>query len=44
VIGELMIHLRGVIGPNTPVSELLLAADAVSIGCKKGTIDPAGLQ
>jgi len=44
LIGELAIHLRGVIGPNTPVSELLLAADEVSIGCKKGTIDPAGLQ
>jgi ribonuclease T2 len=44
LIGELQINLRGVIGPNTPVSELLLAADEVSIGCKKGTIDPAGLQ
>ena len=44
LIQEIKINLRGVIGPETPVSELLRAADTLSIGCPRGVIDPAGLQ
>jgi ribonuclease T2 len=44
LLQEIKIHLRGTIRPETPVSELLLAADAVPIGCPGGIIDPAGLQ
>ena len=44
LLQEIKINLRGVIAPETPLRDLLLAADAVSIGCPKGVIDPAGLQ
>lgn len=44
LIQEIKINLRGVIRPGTPLGELLLAADPVSIGCPSGVIDPAGLQ
>jgi ribonuclease T2 len=44
LVQELKINLRGVIGPDTPVGEVILAADPVSPGCPQGVIDPAGLQ
>jgi len=44
LLQEIRINLRGVIQPETPVRDLLLAADTVSIGCPRGVIDPAGLQ
>ena len=44
LLQEIKINLRGVISPETPLRDLLLAADSVSIGCPSGVIDPAGLQ
>lgn len=44
LIQEMRIHLRGVIGPDSTLADLLLAADPVPAGCRAGTIDPAGLQ
>lgn len=44
LIQEIKINLRGLIRPETPLNELLQAADEVSIGCPRGVIDPAGLQ
>jgi len=44
LIQELRIHLRGVIDADMPLSELLMAAEPVSLGCPAGIIDPAGLQ
>ncbi len=44
LIQEMRIHLRGVIGPDSTLADLLLAADPVPAGCRMGTIDPAGLQ
>ena len=44
LIQELTINLRGRIDPDTPISDLLLAANTTSIGCPRGVIDPAGLQ
>jgi ribonuclease T2 len=44
LVQELKINLRGVIGPDAVVSELMLAADPLSPGCPQGVIDPAGLQ
>jgi ribonuclease T2 len=44
LIQEVTINLRGVIHPEATLSDLLLAADPLSIGCPRGVIDPAGLQ
>ncbi len=44
LIQEVKINLRGVIGPETQLEELLLAADRISIGCRQGVIDAVGLQ
>ncbi len=44
LLQEIKINLSGVINKQTPVSELLLAAGKLSIGCPQGFIDPAGLQ
>ena len=44
LLTEIKINLRGVISPDTPFRDLLLAADTVSIGCPSRVIDPAGLQ
>lgn len=44
LIVELRIALRGVIGPETRIGELLLAARPVGRGCARGVIDPIGLQ
>ena len=44
LIQEIKINLRGLIRPETPPGDLLLAADPVAIGCPRGVIDPAGLQ
>lgn len=44
LIQELTLSLRGVIGPDTKLGDLLLAADPVAQGCGSGTVDPAGLQ
>ncbi|WP_172971947.1 ribonuclease T2 family protein [Roseibium aquae] len=41
---EIRVHLKGVISPQTPLSELLLAASPVAPGCRGGVIDGAGLQ
>ena len=44
LIGELRITLRGVIGPETPLRDLILAADPVPLGCGGGLLDEPGLQ
>jgi ribonuclease T2 len=44
LIQEMKISLNGVIGPETTLSALMLAAAPVSRGCTRGVIDPAGLQ
>jgi ribonuclease T2 len=44
LIGEIRIALRGVIGPETGLGELMLGARPVGRGCARGVIDPAGLQ
>lgn len=44
LIGEIRIALRGVIGPETGLGELMLAARPVARGCARGVVDPAGLQ
>ena len=44
LVQELKIGLRGVITEDVDISELLLAADPVGIGCRAEIIDPAGLQ
>lgn len=43
MIRELQLHLEGRIEDGiTTLSELLLAADPVSVGCSSGRVDPAG--
>jgi ribonuclease T2 len=44
LLQELRVGLVGVIGPETPVAGLILAAAPVSAGCPRGVVDPAGLQ
>ncbi len=44
LIQEVRISLRGVIGPEAGIGELMLAARPVGRGCARGTLDPAGLQ
>jgi ribonuclease T2 len=44
LIQEVSVGLAGAIGPDTPVAELILAAEPVSPGCPRGVVDPAGLQ
>lgn len=44
LIQEMRIHLSGTIGPETPVADLILAADPVPPGCGRGIVDRAGLQ
>jgi ribonuclease T2 len=44
LIQEIRISLRGVIGPQTGLGELMLAARPAGRGCARGVIDPAGLQ
>ena len=44
LVQELKINLKGAITPQTPLGELMLAADPTSPGCPEGVIDPAGLQ
>jgi ribonuclease T2 len=44
LIVELRIALRGVIGPETGLGTLMLAADPVRRGCARGVIDRARLQ
>jgi ribonuclease T2 len=44
LIQEVSVSLAGVIGPDTPPAELILAAEPVTPGCPKGVVDPAGLQ
>ena len=44
LIQEISINLEGVISPDTPVAELILAADPVTPGCPSGVVDPVGLQ
>lgn len=44
LVNEIWISLKGKITPDTPVSDLLLEADPVHIGCRSGIVDPAGLQ
>lgn len=44
LIQELRLHLRGVIGPETSLGPLLIAADPVAPGCGGGMVDAAGLQ
>jgi ribonuclease T2 len=44
LIQEIRIALVGVIGPETGLAELMLAARPVGRGCARGVIDPAGLQ
>lgn len=44
LLGEITIGLKGIINEETPFADLILAADAVSLGCPRGVIDPAGLQ
>ncbi len=44
LIQELTLSLRGQIGPEALLGDLLLAADPVPLGCGSGTVDPAGLQ
>jgi ribonuclease T2 len=44
LVQEIKIGLRGVIAEDTGISDLLLAAEPVAIGCRAGIIDPAGRQ
>ena len=44
LVRGLRISLRGEIAPETPVAELMLAADPVAPGCRGGLIDAPGLQ
>ena len=44
LIREVSVGLAGAIGPDTPVAELILAAEPVSPGCPRGVVDPTGLQ
>lgn len=44
LLQELKISLQGVINQASRVSDLMLAAEPVTIGCPHGFIDPAGLQ
>ncbi len=44
LIQEVRISLRGTIGPETGLGELMLAALPVGRGCSRGVLDPAGLQ
>lgn len=44
LIGEIRIALRGVIGPQTGLGDLMRAARPVGRGCARGMIDRAGLQ
>ncbi|RVU34697.1 ribonuclease T [Hwanghaeella grinnelliae] len=41
---EIRIGLRGAVAPDRPVGDLIRAADPVPIGCRRGIVDPAGLQ
>ena len=41
---EVTIGLKGTISEQGPLSDLILAADEVSLGCPRGVIDAAGLQ
>ena len=44
LIGELTLGLTGPIGPNSSLSELLLASVPTNAGCPKGTVDPVEFQ
>ncbi|WP_257098710.1 ribonuclease T2 [Pseudovibrio flavus] len=44
LIGELRLHLKGVLDEGTPIAELLAAAKPVASNCRGGIVDPVGLQ
>jgi len=44
LINEIWISLKGTITSETPLTDLLLAADPTGIGCSGGIVDMAGLQ
>lgn len=44
LLQEIKIGLRGTIGPDRFIGDLIRAAEPVPIGCRMGIIDPAGLQ
>jgi len=44
LLQEIRIGLRGTVGPDRPVGDLIRAAEPVPIGCRRGIVDPAGLQ
>lgn len=41
---EIRIGLRGTVGPDKSIGDLIRAAEPVPIGCRMGIVDPAGLQ
>lgn len=44
LINEIWISLGGTITQSSDLGELMRAADATGMGCRKGVVDPAGLQ
>lgn len=44
LIGELWVHLKGIISPTADLGDLMRAASPVSKGCPQGFLDLAGLQ
>ncbi|MEM8571713.1 MAG: ribonuclease T [Pseudomonadota bacterium] len=44
MIKEIRVSLRGEIHPGAPVSDLILSAETVPLGCEKGIVDVFGLQ
>lgn len=44
LIQEIRINLVGEVRPSVPLGDLIQAAAPLPIGCRSGTIDPAGLQ
>lgn len=44
LIREVRVGLRGMIKADSALGDLMRAASSVPIGCRKGIVDPAGLQ
>lgn len=44
LVNEIWISLKGKITPQSELGDLLMAATPKKMGCKRGIVDPAGLQ
>lgn len=44
LINEVWISLGGTISPESDLGDLMRAAESTGMGCKRGLVDPAGLQ